>query len=72
MNNINHIIEACKEKAFAEYHCNKRREHDQAWGHDGVWVYNNCIYNYKHNCKQEYIKKNGNPPSRPFLSRFGL
>jgi hypothetical protein len=65
-------IEACKKKANAEWHCRKMRENDQARGLDGGLRYDNCIYDYKHNCKEQYIKMYGNPPARPFLSRFGL
>ncbi len=64
-------IENCKKDAFAEYYCRKRREHEESWGKNGDWEYGNCMYQFKHKCKQEYIKNHGDPPSR-IRSLFGL
>lgn len=65
-------IEACKEKAYADYYCRKKSDDSKAWGEDGDRAYNYCMYEYKHACKEKYIKKYGPTPSKPFLSRFGF
>jgi hypothetical protein len=66
------IVKDCMKQSFAEERCQKKRKQVEAWGHSGDEDYNNCMYNFKHACKEKYIKEYGQPPSRPFLSRFGF
>ena len=59
-------IKECKEAANAEYICQRRWEEGKYRGHEYgslKWDYDQCMYDFKHRCKERYIKVWGQPPS---------